>query len=53
MSWINAEKMIEDTERMKKVAEAIDIDGIIKYINDYKLDDEAVKAIIVNLNTKQ
>ncbi len=32
---INADQMIADTEAMKQVCEAIEIDGIIKYIEEH------------------
>lgn len=32
--YIDADKMIKDTELMNRVAEGILIDGIIKYLND-------------------
>lgn len=34
MKYIDADKMIRDTEAMKVVAEGITIDGIVKYIKD-------------------
>ncbi len=35
---IDAEKMLEDTERMRQVADGITIDGIEKYIKDNAVD---------------
>lgn len=32
--YIDADKMIEDTEAMRVISDAITIDGIIKYINE-------------------
>ena len=40
MRIINADKMIEDTERMKQVADGIQIDGIIKYINENAIEKD-------------
>lgn len=37
--YINADKMIADTEAMRAVSEAITIDGIIKYINEHAITD--------------
>ena len=37
--YVNADKMIADTEAMRAVSEAITIDGIIKYINEYATSD--------------
>ena len=36
--YINADKMISDTKAMKRVAEGIMIDGIIKYVEDNATD---------------
>ena len=32
--FINADKMIADTEAMRAISEAVSIDGIVKYINE-------------------
>lgn len=37
--YIDADKMIEDTKAMKRIAEGITIDGIIKYINEHSTDE--------------
>lgn len=37
--YINADKMIADTEAMRQISEAITIDGIIKYINEHATSD--------------
>ena len=36
---IDADQMISDTEAMKQVCEAIEIDGIIKYIEEHIASD--------------
>lgn len=32
--YVDADKMIEDTDAMRAISDAITIDGIIKYINE-------------------
>lgn len=41
MRYVDADKMIADTEAMRRVADGIEIDGIIKYINDHATADVA------------
>lgn len=42
--YIDADKMITDTEAMKTVSEAIIIDGIIQYINDNATDQKNISS---------
>ena len=46
MKLLNADKMIEDTIAMKQVAEAIEIDGIIKYINENCFEEKTSEWIL-------
>lgn len=37
--YVDADKMIADTEAMRAVSEAITIDGIVKYLNEHATAD--------------
>lgn len=40
--YIDADKMISDTKAMKRVAEGIMIDGIIKYVEDNAMQSVSI-----------
>jgi len=44
MRYIDADKMIADSKAMKQVFDAIEIDGIVKYVEEHSTDN--VKKVV-------
>ena len=51
MRIINADQMIANTERMKQVADAIEIDGIIKYINENAIEEYELREFVDEMSS--